>query len=119
MLHIFLALAELESLDERDAAVIRDAIERLFYTESIRIGNAVYPNKSIRSHLWRLDGDTVRDAVCKITQNTTVKVRNSSAYVVTVLFNQIMESGSDLIVDPYLNYLRSRPRGDVLRVEGG
>jgi len=103
-----LELAELNSLEEGDAAVIRDAIERLYFTQSIRIGAAIYPNDRIRSNLWRINCSVVQDAVYKITQNTTTKIRNSSAYVVTVLFNTIMESNSDLIVDPYLNSLRSR-----------
>jgi hypothetical protein len=58
-------------------------------------------------------------AIDKITQNRTTKIRNSSAYVVTVLFNTIMEVGSDLMVDPYLNFLRSKPTKEPLMVGGG
>jgi hypothetical protein len=52
----------------------------------------------------------VQSAVDKITSNRAAKIRNSSAYVATVLFNTIMESGSDLLVDPYINSLRAAAR---------
>jgi hypothetical protein len=118
-LNALIERAELEALEDSDAAVIRDAIERLFYSRSIQVGNAVYPNERIRTHLWRLDAIVIQDAVSKITNNTTVKIRNSSAYVVTVLFNTIMESGSALIVDPYLNRLRSTCKPENQRIGGG
>jgi hypothetical protein len=112
-LSAIIAHAELEVLDEKDAVVIRDAIERLYFTQSINIGNAVYPNVRIRSNLQRLDASVIQSAVDKITSNCAAKIRNSSAYVTTVLFNTIMESGSDLLVDPYLNSLRAAARGKI------
>ena len=111
--------AELYTLEDGDASVMRDAIERLYYMQSIKIGGAVYPNDSIRTNLLRLDSFVVQDAVYKITNNTTTKIRNSSAYVVTVLFNTIMESGSDKLVDPYLNFLRAKPGKDTVWMGGG
>jgi hypothetical protein len=118
-LNALIEQAELDSLEADDAKVIKDAIERLFYTQNIKIGGAVYPNDRIRANLWRLDGFVVQDAVTKITSNTSVKIRNSSAYVVSVLFNTIMESGSDLLVDPYLNSLRAAGKPAIGRSGGG
>lgn len=111
--------SELEILDEKDAEVIKDAIERLYFMQSIKIGNAIYPKESIRANLWRLNPFIVEDTINKVTKNTKVVIRNSSAYVVTVLFNTIMESGSDLIVDPYLNFLRSNSKTAALKMGGG
>ncbi len=98
-------------LPEEDAEVMRHAIERLYYTKSLKLDDAVYPNEYIRQNLERLDYHILQDAIAKITSNLDRKVKNSSAYVVAVLFNSIMESGSDLMVDPYLNFLRQN-RGD-------
>ncbi|MDL2288471.1 replication initiator protein A [Oscillospiraceae bacterium OttesenSCG-928-F05] len=98
--------AELENLPESEALVFMDAIERLFYMASIRVGNAVYPRERIRCHLERIDFNVVQSAHGKITTNTEAAVKKSSSYVAAVLFNCIMESGSDLLVDPYLNSLR-------------
>jgi hypothetical protein len=66
-----------------------------------------------------LNGFIVQDAVMKITGNVTVKIRNSSAYVVSVLFNTIMESGSDLLVDPYLNSMRAACKSQTAANGGG
>ena len=93
-------------LPEEQAAVMRQAVERLFYSQSLKIGDAVYPGAYIRQHLEKLDYTVLQAAVGKITGNTSRTIRNSSAYVVAVLFNTIMEAGSDLLADPYLNFLR-------------
>ena len=98
-------------LPKEDAEVMRHAIERLYYTQSLKLDDAVYPNEYIRQNLERLDYHILQDAIAKITSNLDRKVKNSSAYVVAVLFNSIMESGSDLTVDPYLNFL-GQNRGD-------
>jgi hypothetical protein len=118
-LNALIEQAELDTLEAEDAAVIRDAIERLFYSQNIKVGNAVYPNDRIRSNLQRLNSFIVQDAVTKITGNVTVKIRNSSAYVVSVLFNTIMESGSDLLVDPYLNCMRAACKPQTTGNGGG
>ncbi len=98
-------------LPEDHAEVMRQAIERLFYSQSLKIGDAVYPGAYIRQSLERLDYDILQAAVGKITGNTSRTIRNSSAYVVAVVFNTIMEAGSDLMVDPYLNFLRQNTKG--------
>ena len=98
-------------LPEDHAEVMRQAIERLFYSQSLKIGDAVYPGAYIRQSLERLDYDILQAAVGKITGNTSRKVRNSSAYVVAVLFNSIMETRSDLLAAPYLIFHRQNPKG--------
>jgi len=99
--------ADLECFEENDITVIKDAIERLYFSESIRVDNAIYPNERIRSHLLRLDCFIVQDALCRYARNSD-KITNSGAYVTKVLFNTIMEAGSALIIDPYLNLLNSQ-----------
>ena len=94
--------------NDEDAAVVRDTVERLFFSDSIRVGQAVYPRDRIRFHLQRLDYEITQDALHRLHKNRD-KIRNSSAYTTTVLFNTIMESGSDLLLDPYLNHLRAQP----------
>ena len=98
-------------LPEKQAEVMRQAIERLYYTQNLKIGDAVYPNEYIRQNLEKLDYHVLQAAIGKITSNTDRKIRNSSAYIVAVLFNSIMETGSDLMVDPYLNFLRQNGKG--------
>ena len=102
--------AELETLPDDEASVFADAIERLYFSESVRVGGAVFPQERIRHHMGRINYDIVQNAYNKITANTEAVIKKSSAYVMAVLFNSIMENGSDLLVDPYLNSLRRVPK---------
>ena len=43
----------------------------------------------------------------KLRENRDENVKNSTAYIMAVLFNCITEGESDLMIDPYLNSLSS------------
>lgn len=94
---------ELDVLPKDEAGVFRNAVTRLFYSESFRVGNAVLPRQVIRSHLNGLDGMVLLDTREKLRRNFDKQVINSTAYVMTTLLNNIWEFKSDLMVDPYLN----------------
>lgn len=87
--------------------MFENAIERLYYSDSYRIGNATLPQSRVRAKLRRLDGMILREAERKLHENQEQNVKNSTAYTMAVLFNCIAESESDLLVDPYLNALSS------------
>ena len=106
-----LEACELECFEPEVARVFENAIERLFYSESFRIGKAVLPQRRVRSRLHLLDGMILRTAEGKLHANLERDVKNSTAYTMAVLFNCIAESESDLLVDPYLNSLRAPPEG--------
>ena len=94
---------ELECFAPEAALVFENAIERLFYADSFRIGNATLPQSRVRAKLRRLDGMILREAESKLRANQERNVKNSTAYTMAVLFNCIAESESDLMIDPYLN----------------
>ena len=94
---------ELYCFEPETALVFENAIERLFYSDSFRIGNATLPQCRIRAKLKRLDGMILRDVESKLHANRDRNVKNSTAYTMAVLFNCIAESESDLMIDPYLN----------------
>jgi len=94
---------ELDVLPEDEAGVFRNAVTRLFYSESFRVGNAVLPGPVIRSHLHELDGTVILDTREKLRRNLDKQVKNSTAYIMATLLNNIWECRSDLMVDPYLN----------------
>lgn len=100
---------ELSSFEPETAKVFENAIERLFYSENFRIGKAILPQSRVRSRLHLLDGMILREAESKLHANMDRPVRNSTAYTMATIFNCIAESESDLMVDPYLNSLRSPP----------
>ena len=100
---------DLDTFQPETAQVFENAIERLFYSDSFRISNATLPQKRVRSKLHLLNAMILRDAELKMANNTETKIRNSTTYTMVVIFNCISESESDLMVDPYLNTLRSPP----------
>ena len=104
-----LAGCDLWVFSDATAHVFENAIERLFFTEQYRIGNAVLPRKKVRAHLHQLDALKLKDAENKISANTQRKIRNSTAYTMAVIFNTIWECDSDVMCDPYLNELRKPP----------
>ena len=94
---------ELAWFPPETARVLENAIERLYYSDSYRIGNATLPQKRVRSRLRCLDHMILRDTVSKLSANLDRSVKNSTAYAMATLFNCITESESDLMVDPDLN----------------
>ena len=94
---------ELTGFTPGTALVFENAIERLYYSDSYRIGNATLPQSRVRAKLRRLDGMILREAESKLRANQERNVKNSTAYTMAVLFNCIAESESDLMIDPYLN----------------
>ena len=95
---------ELWSFAPETAKVFANAIERLFYSDRFRIGKAQLPQANVRSRLWDLDATVLQAAQARLQRNQR-DVKNSTAYVMAVIFNTICESQSDLLVDPYLNGL--------------
>ena len=102
---------ELSYFEPDMARIFENAIERLFYSDSFRIGNATLPKCRVRSKLYLLNSMVLREAESKLRSNTTATVRNSTNYVMSTVFNCITEYDSDLLVDPYLNTLRAPPNG--------
>ena len=98
---------ELSYFPPETALVFENAIERLYYADSYRIGNATLPQSRVRARLRRLDGMILREVEHKLRENREENVRNSTAYIMAVLFNCIAEGESDLLIDPYLNSLSS------------
>lgn len=97
---------ELYCFSPETAAVFENAIERLYYSDSYRIGNATIPQKRVRLKLRKLDGMVLREVEGKLNANLENRVKNSTAYIMATIFNCISECDSDLMVDPYLNSLR-------------
>lgn len=100
---------ELQIFDPEVARVFENAIERLYYSDSFRIGNATLPQKRVRSKLRLLDGMILRTAEQKLHANLDRDVKNSTAYTMATIFNCIAENESDIIVDPYINSLGALP----------
>ena len=73
------------------------AIERLYFSERLRLGGAVLPRDRIRSYLHLLSPDTLVTALDVLRRNRK-PVRNTIAYAMSVIFNGIAQQFSDLLV---------------------
>ena len=114
-LHSILEGCDLDIFPAEEQEVLRAAVERLFYSESFRLGDATLPKSSIRAWLSKLDAVVLQDVLGRLRQNRK-NVKNPFGYVMTVLLNCIIEGRSELLVDPYLN--GQQPWEDSLRSPG-
>lgn len=101
---------QLDTFDQEERKILYDALERLFYSESLRIGNAVLPREKVRSRMYEIDAVTLQSALSKLHKNEK-PIKNMTAYVMSTIFNCITEDCTLLHVDPYLNSLRSDREG--------
>lgn len=83
---------------ENIQAMFRAAIERLYFSETLKIGNARLPRETIRGYLNRLDADILVAALESMKQNEE-QVKNPTAYLMSVLVNGICEKDSGFILD--------------------
>ena len=98
---------ELQCFSSETARVFENAIERLYYADSLRVGNATLPQRRVRAKLKLLDYTILQTAEAKLHANLDRPVKNSTAYTMSTIFNCIAESESDVMVDPYLNGLNA------------
>ena len=98
---------QLEYFDEEERKILYDALERMFYSNGLKIGNARLPQDKVRSRMYEIDYNTLKSAVCNLHKNTK-PISNITAYVMSTIFNCITEEYSLLHIDPYLNSLRRR-----------
>lgn len=88
---------ELEIFPKQEQVILQSAIERLYFSERLRLGGAVLPRDRIRSYLHLLSPDTLVTALDVLRRNRK-PVRNTIAYAMSVIFNGISQQFSDLLV---------------------
>ena len=80
------------------------AVERLYYSESLKIGNARLPQQKVRSYLNLLDCDTLMSTVESMKANEG-RIVNPMAYIMSTIINTICEKESDLILSLPAQYV--------------
>lgn len=96
-LELILDGCELELFAEPVRQMLRGAIERLYYSTELHIGNAILPQGRIRSYLHFLTADHLIAALETLRKNER-QIQNPTAYLMSVIFNGICEEQSDLIL---------------------
>ena len=104
---------ELYQFDSEEAQVLKEAVQRLYYSAQFRFGDAVIPRARVRTQLQQLNGEILQNAYDSIRSNTR-PVTNCMGYIMAVIYNAITEYTGHLMTDPYLNFLyaRSGKRGN-------
>ena len=100
---------QLDIFDEEERIVLYDALERMFYSKALKIGNAVIPQNKVRSRMCEIDATVLQSAMANLHRNDK-PVRNMTAYVMSTIFNCITEDYTLLHIDPYLNSIRTPAR---------
>ena len=98
---------QLDTFEDEERRILYDALERLYYSDSFKIGNAILPRAKVRSRMYEIDVNTLRSAMDKLHRNTA-QIKNVTAYVMSTIFNCITEEYSAVHVDPFLNEMRRR-----------
>lgn len=104
-----IANCELDAFPEEERKILYDALERLFYSKNLKIGNAVLPRDKVRSRMYEINAETLRTAIFKLHKNEK-PISNMTGYVMSTIFNCITEEYTLLHIDPYLNALRQPVR---------
>lgn len=100
---------ELETFSEEEQKILYDALERLFYSKNLNIGNAILPQDKVRSRMYEITAETLRTVIFKLHKNDK-PISNMTAYVMSTIFNCITEEYTILHIDPYLNSMRQPVR---------
>ena len=88
---------ELNLFSDNVRQMLTHAVERLYYSESLKIGNARLPQAKVRSYLNLLDCDTLMTTVESMKANEG-RIVNPMAYIMSTIINTICEKESDLIL---------------------
>ena len=85
------------------AGLFEHAVTRLYYSDNLRVDDALLPQKVIRRTLHALDGSILQLVERKLHSNTERRVRKGLVYTMVVIINTVWESQADIELDPDLN----------------
>ena len=95
---------ELHLFKDNIQQMLVQAVERLYYSESLKIGNARLPQAKVRSYLNLLDCETLMTTVESMKANEG-RIVNPMAYIMSTIINTICEKESDLILSLPAQYV--------------
>jgi len=102
------ARCELYIWDDPVEEMFKAVIDRLYYSESCRVGNAMLPREKIRGYLKLLDSEVIC-AVYDAMRKNEKPVKNTMRYLMSSLINAIFEQQGDMLVCMPPEYLA--PKG--------
>lgn len=88
---------ELSLFKSEIALMFRQAVERMYFSESLKIGDARLPKAKVRSYLTLLDYEVLASVLESMRENES-RITNPTAYLMSSIINGICEKESDLIL---------------------
>lgn len=87
------------NLFKKDVRIMfRTAIERLYYSETLKVGDARLPQIKVRSYLNLLTTEILMEVLETMRKNED-RIKNPTAYLMSTIINTICEQESDLILN--------------------
>lgn len=105
ILQYLLSKCELQIFSAEVSQMLQQAIERLFYSDSLKIGDARLPKVKIRSYLWLLDSEVLL-SVMESVKKCEGRIINPTAYLMSTIINTICEKESGYLISMPAEYIR-------------
>lgn len=86
------------------AVMLKNAIERMYYSDTLKVGNARLPQSKVREYLQLLNSEILTSVLEKMKENGD-RITNPTAYLMSLIFNAICEVDSNFILDLPPDYL--------------
>lgn len=99
---------QLECFDDEEQKIFYDALERMYYSNGFKIGQATLPKENVRKRMRDISVTTLQAALHNFHKNES-EIKNITGYIMSVIFNCITEEFTQAHIDPYLNSIR--PKG--------
>lgn len=87
---------ELYLFKEKQRNIIENALDIMFYSNNLKIGQAVLPKENVRSRMQLLNASIIFYAFDKLNYlNSDTQIHNSTNFIISYLYNAITEYYSD------------------------
>ena len=96
-LHILEEQDEFGNVNYRKRQMVENAIELMYFSQDIKVDNAIIPQSLVRSKLKQLNGAKICYALDKLNTKliNTQNVTNTTKYLISCIYNAITEYYSD------------------------
>lgn len=96
---------ELYLFDERQRKIIENALDIMFYSKELKIGQAILPKENIRSRMQSLNASIIFYAFDKLDYlKPDTQIHNSTNFMISCLYNAITEYYSDSDLQYKIDY---------------
>ena len=96
---------ELYLFDEKQRNTIENALEIMFYSKELRIGQAILPKENVRSRMQLLNASIIFYALDKLNNlKPDIQIYNSTNFIISCLYNAITEYYSDSDLQYKIDY---------------